>query len=161
MKKLSIGLIAASGVITTTLGSAYLYNGFAHGEWDPTALQQQVQHVTSVTDNHEGRITNLENTANTPSGAPTPTPVVITKVVTEAAPQQSSSAPLQTPLETPAETPPPIVIAWYTPTGGCDGKIFYHVHWSDGNITDQSDKPTTGTSIGNAGQSCNTGHFAP
>jgi hypothetical protein len=86
MTKLKISLIATSGVLVSGLGSAVLFNGIAHGEWDLPGLNQQVQHVTEVTQNHEARITNLENQASTPTGQPTPTPQVVTKVVTEQAP---------------------------------------------------------------------------
>jgi hypothetical protein len=86
MKKLSIGLIATSGIVVSSLAGAVLFNGVAHGEWDLPGLNQQVQHLTEQAANHEARITNVENKINTPADQPTPTPQVVTKVVTEQAP---------------------------------------------------------------------------
>lgn len=118
MKTWKIGLIAASATIVGGLSSAVLWNGIAHGEWDLPGLQQQVQHVTEVINNHEGRITNLEGKVNTPSDQPTPTPVVVTKVVTEAAPQTNASTiPLSptasSPEPTPSSTPKTGPSTWY------------------------------------------------
>ncbi len=134
--KLKFGLLAASGGIATTLASAVLFNGVAHGEWSLPGLQQQVQHVTEVTQNHEGRITNLEGKVNTPSGQPTPTPEVITKVVTVAAPQSSptsSIAPSSQTSTTPeakATPSPPVLSYWYY-ENTCSGEKIYYGAYSD------------------------------
>jgi hypothetical protein len=115
MKKLTTASIIATGVITSSLVSSIIWNGVAHGEWDFPGLQQQVQHVTEVTNNHEGRITNLEAKISTPSDQPTPTPVVITQVVTQEAPQvtpapvtaaQAVAVPEPTPVATPTPKKP-------------------------------------------------------
>jgi hypothetical protein len=116
MNKLKLGLIAASTGIVGSVASGLLWNGVAHGEWDLPGLQQQVAHVTEVTSNHEARITNLENAANTPSGQPTPAPQVVTKVVTQAAPQTApASAPVVASATiaaaAPVATPAPVVVS--------------------------------------------------
>lgn len=148
MNKVKIGLIAASATIVGGFSSAVLWNGIAHGEWDFPGLQQQVQHVTEVTNNHEGRITNLEGKVNTPSDQPTPTPVVVTKVVTQEAPQTSPApAAKETPQPIPTPAPSP-TISWYRTdtTITCDGQTtyMYTVHWSDSSVTNQSTRPESG-----------------
>ena len=58
MKKWQIGSIIAISTVVGSLSSAVLWNGMAHGEWDLPGLNQQVQHLTEVSTNHEARITN-------------------------------------------------------------------------------------------------------
>lgn len=153
MKTLKIGLIAVSVTIVGGLSSALLWNGVAHGEWSLPGLQQQVQHVTEVTQNHEGRITNLEGKVNTPSDQPTPTPIVITKVVTQAAPANTAtpngtSSSSAQPVAEPTPTPEPYIKYFVTDrTTDCDGNVIYsyRVHWSDGRpVVRQSNRPTSG-----------------
>lgn len=94
-----LGLAVGSAVVVSGLCSVMLVNGVAHGDWDLPGLNQQVQNLTEVSNNHEGRITNLENQANSPTGQPTPTPVIVTKVVT-------APAPTATPSYMPAQATP-------------------------------------------------------
>lgn len=121
-----LGLAMGSTVVVSGLCSVMLFNGVAHGDWDLPGLNQQVQHVTEVTQNHEARITNLENQANTP-GQPTPTPVVVTKVVTEPAPTSTPAVLAATVTPTPARTvvSNPLVCK-------ADGYNWQVVTWSDG-----------------------------
>ncbi|GAC1606584.1 MAG: hypothetical protein NVS3B3_07090 [Aquirhabdus sp.] len=135
MKKLNIGLIAGSGALVSSLAGAVLFNGVAHGEWDLPGLNQQVQHVTEVTTNHEARINNLENKVNTPAGQPTPTPQIVTQVVTQAAP---TAAPTVTPVSAVAPvTPiPAAAITVVSSKAVCDVKGSYtnYETMSDGTI---------------------------
>jgi len=110
MKKWQIGSIIAISTVVGSLSSAVLWNGMAHGEWDLPGLNQQVQHLTEVSTNHEARITNLESQVNTPAGQPTPTPEVVTRVITEAAPTATPTvAPQATPTPIPTPMPTPFV----------------------------------------------------
>lgn len=94
-----LGLAIASGTLVVGLGSAVLFNGLAYGEWDLDGLNQQVQHVTEVTDNHEARISNVESKVDTPVDQPTPAPQAVPVVTT---PTALPPAPVVTPTPVPA-----------------------------------------------------------
>jgi hypothetical protein len=129
MVKLKTSAMFAGLAIAVGVGSPVLFNGIAHGEWDYPGLQQQVQHVSEVTDNHEGRITNLETKTDTPAGQPTPTPVVVTKVVTQAAPASTAK---QATAEVLAATAVPVAPATPKPTPNPKAvKIWYIMHVTD------------------------------
>ena len=174
MNKVKFGLITASGTLVAGLGSAVLFNGIAHGEWDLPGLQQQVQHVTEVSQNHEARINNLEGKVNTPTISPTPMPQAVPDVSTAPAPSATSSAApvvVSTTQQqtTAASTPAPrTVTSWYSDTYMCNESqtTTYYSHWSDGKNqttnyrlaedTDSTYKPDTSQSA-----SCSNNTLTP
>jgi hypothetical protein len=113
--------IVTGGIILSGLSSAYVFNGVAHGEWDPTSLITQTQHNSEQLANHEARISNNENdikalqsaTNTAPAANPTPVPTVITKTVTVQVPVPVVQAPpvatqVATPVVAPVVTPPTV-----------------------------------------------------
>lgn len=149
--KAKTGLLIGSVAIVSGLGSAILFNGFAHGEWDMLGLQQQVQYLTEKSDNHEARITNVENQVSTPAGSPTPTPQVVTQVVTQPAPASvgtvagSQPAPVEAvPTVTPVPTPRALDYYEYVEKNCATGEvtIYFITRYSDSSTTKSATRPT-------------------
>lgn len=96
------GILSASLVVTSTMA-----------EWDPTALEQTVQ-------NHETRITHLEQTANVPSPSPTDNLTTTQASEPNLTPTQPSIASTPPVVQTPVMTPTPA--ATPTPAPTCSGQ---------------------------------------
>lgn len=144
-KHLKIASLVMGGILLTGFTSAYLYNGVAHGDWDPTALEQQVQQNTSQLSNHEARITNAESNikalqTNT-NTAPASNPVAVPDSAAAQATQQTSQA---------ASTSV-VPVDWHSVStqSACGGPItaVYVTTWSDGTTSQSSTNPNYGSSV--------------
>lgn len=145
--KAKIPGLVVSSMLIGGLGSAYLWNGIAHGDWDPTQLTAQVQQNTQQLQNHETRITNLETQSGiTPSPVASPSPISGTNTAPTVlgSSTQPTNTPQSTPVatSTPIPTPTPIVATSYQKGYHCDKTVYYRINYSDNSYQDVDNPPS-------------------